>query len=91
LAKSYARIHWQNLVNFGVLPLEYDSEQSGPIEVGDRLVVHDVARALRAGRDLDVHNTTKGTTIQCQHRLSPRQVDMLLAGGRIAEYRGRSS
>src|SRR5699024_8009437 len=24
IAKSYARIHWQNLVNFGILPLEFE-------------------------------------------------------------------
>src|SRR5205814_1934992 len=51
LARSYARIHWQNLVNFGVLPLEYDDV---PGEVGDRLVVRDLAARLRAGADFTV-------------------------------------
>lgn len=38
LAVSYARIHWQNLVNFGILPLELVDEQDhGRVETGDVL------------------------------------------------------
>ncbi|MER7008784.1 aconitate hydratase [Dactylosporangium sp. NPDC000555] len=80
LARSYARIHWQNLINFGVLPLEYD----GPTpEVGDRLIVRNVAQALHAGTGITVRNATRDTTQQAQHRLSERQINILLAGGRI--------
>jgi aconitate hydratase len=82
LARSYARIHWQNLVNFGVLPLEYDDV---PGEVGDRLVVRDLAARLRAGAEFTVANTSQNTTVGVRHRLSPRQIDIVLAGGRIPE------
>jgi aconitate hydratase len=82
LAPSYARIHWQNLVNFGVLPLEYDDV---PGEIGDRLVLH---AHLRAGTELTVVNTSRNTTVPVRHRLSPRQIDTVLAGGRIPEFHG---
>jgi aconitate hydratase len=85
LARSYARIHWQNLVNFGVLPLEYDDD---PGEVGDRLVLRDVPARLRAGSELTVANTTRNTTFQARHRLSVRQIDIVLAGGRIPAFHG---
>jgi aconitate hydratase len=85
LARSYARIHWQNLVNFGVLPLEYADESPG--EAGDRLIVRDLAAGLRGGKRITVRNETKGTTIEATHRLSPRQIDVLLAGGRIPALR----
>jgi aconitate hydratase len=81
LARSYARIHWQNLANFGVLPLEYDGD--GAFDTGDTVAVRGVADALRAGDSVTVHNLTKDTTVQTRHRLSKRQVDVLLAGGRI--------
>src|SRR5204862_5144429 len=48
LARSYARIHWQNLANFGVLACEffeesdYDRIDAGDVIVLDRL--HDVLR-----------------------------------------------
>jgi aconitate hydratase len=95
LAESYARIHWQNLANFGVLPLEYAGGSAGgsaghePVEVGDRLVVPDVARTLRAGPEVEVRNLTRKTSIRARHRLSSRQIDMLLAGGRIPAFRAR--
>jgi predicted aconitate hydratase len=82
LARSFARIHWQNLANFGILPLEYTMDEQ-PFAVGDRLRISDPAQALRAGLQLTVTNETRQTTIPTRHRLSPRQVEMVIAGGRI--------
>jgi aconitate hydratase len=84
LARSYARIHWQNLVNFGVLPLEYDGDGVG---TGDTVVVRGVADALRAGPGVEVHNVTRDKSVRARHRLSSRQIDLLLAGGRIPAFR----
>jgi aconitate hydratase len=88
LAKSYARIHGQNLANFGVLPLEFANESDYErVEAGDRLVIEALREALRRGGDVEVRNLTRDQTMPARHRLSPRQVAMILAGGRIAEYR----
>ncbi|MGP9538051.1 aconitate hydratase [Brachybacterium sp. AOP43-C2-M15] len=82
IAVSFARIHWQNLANFGILPLEFeDPSDLAPIGVGDEVVLEGVHEALRAGRSLGA--TIGGREVPLVHRLSTRQVDMVLAGGRI--------
>jgi aconitate hydratase len=87
LASSYARIHWQNLANFGVLPLEFvDEADAERIEVGDQLAVEGLRDALRRG-EVTIHNRTRDQSIRTRHRLSPRQVAMILAGGRIPQFR----
>ncbi|HEU5044686.1 MAG TPA: aconitate hydratase [Nocardioidaceae bacterium] len=84
VAASYARIHWQNLANFGVLALELEnSDHRSRIDQGDRLVVDDVRSALSSGTRLTVRNESKGEEYDAVHRLSPRQVEMVLAGGLI--------
>jgi aconitate hydratase len=90
LAQSYARIHWQNLVNFGILPLELDEDDYDAIEVDDVLSLQGVHDALTGHVDqLTMRNTTQGTEYAVRHRLSPRQVEVLLAGGLIPWLRER--
>ena len=90
IAKSYARIHWQNLANFGVLAVEFaDPADYDRIEAGDELSVDGLTDALGAGDELTVRDQTKNTDVTVRHRLSPRQVAMVLAGGQIALVRGR--
>ena len=84
IAKSYARIHWQNLANFGVLAVEFtDPADYDRIGQGDELSVGGLPDALRAGGELTVHNPAKNQDYVVRHRLSPRQVAMVLAGGQI--------
>jgi predicted aconitate hydratase len=90
LARSYARIHWQNLVNFGVLPLEFtDPGDYDEVEVGDELELVGIRDAVQRGDTLTVRNTTRDTEYGALHRMSPRQVEMLLAGGLIPWLRDR--
>ncbi len=85
LARSFARIHWQNLVNFGVLPLEFaESEDSEKIERDDVLSVSGLHRLAETG-EFTVRNQTRDEEYRARHQLSPRQVDVLLAGGRIPQ------
>jgi aconitate hydratase len=80
LAKSYARIHWQNLANFGVFALEFvDDTDYDAIEPGETVVLENLHAALRAGNPLTGRIGER--SIRLRHRLSPRQVDMVLAGG----------
>lgn len=92
LARGYARIHWQNLVNFGILPLEFaDGDDYDRVEQGDVLRVADVRDALRDGSDVEVRNVTRGETYRARHRLSPRQRDLVAAGGQIPLLRERAA
>ena len=82
IAVSFARIHWQNLANFGIVPLEFaDPEDLDAIRTGDDVVLEGLHAALRDGRTLSA--TIGGREVRLTHRLSDRQVDMVLAGGRI--------
>jgi len=88
---SYARIHWQNLANFGVLPLEFTDEADyDRVEAGDELAVDRLTSALRDGGGITVRNLTSGATFVTRHRLSARQVNMVLAGGQIPLLRQES-
>ncbi|ASK66248.1 aconitate hydratase [Brachybacterium avium] len=82
IAVSFARIHWQNLANFGILPLEFaDPADLEAASAGDEVVLEGIHDALREGGAL--HGTICGREVTLTHRLSSRQVDMVLAGGRI--------
>ncbi|HET8599949.1 MAG TPA: aconitate hydratase [Segeticoccus sp.] len=84
LAKSFARIHWQNLANFGILALEFaDAGDYDRIEQGDVLVLDGLRETLPDSKELRVTNQTKDEQYAVTHRLSPRQVEMVLAGGQI--------
>src|SRR5699024_10492314 len=82
IAKSFARIHWQNLANFGILALEFDdpADYEG-VSQDDEVGIERVNEALRTGNNLP--STINPRQIPGHHRLSGRPVDMVLAGGRI--------
>jgi aconitate hydratase len=84
IAASFARIHWQNLANFGMLPLTFsDSSDLERIEQGDELVLKNLRKSLASGDSVQVVNRTKGSEFRVRHTLSKRQVEMVLAGGLI--------
>jgi aconitate hydratase len=84
IAKSYARIHWQNLANFGVLPLEFLSDADyEAIDQGDDLKIENMRQQIQDGHEVEVINTTKDETFTTEHTLSDRQVEMVLEGGLI--------
>ncbi len=84
IAKSFARIHKTNLVNFGILPMTFvNAADYDKIKQEDVLEITDVRKALKAGNRLTVKNATQGYTFEAQFDLSPRQIDILLAGGQL--------
>ncbi|GAA3434093.1 aconitate hydratase [Kutzneria kofuensis] len=84
VAKSFARIHWQNLANFGVLPLVFvDGADFDRIDQGDVLAFEGLHHTLTTSTELTVRNHTTGRQYRLRHWLSPRQVRAVLAGGQI--------
>ena len=72
----------QNLVNFGIPPLRFiDPADCDTIQQGARLELPEIRAALEEGRPIIVRNVTKGRKYRMTHALSPRQVEMLRAGG----------
>ncbi|MCO8122652.1 aconitate hydratase [Stieleria sp. TO1_6] len=90
IAESYARIHLQNLVNFGVLPLTVENACK-QFQEGDVLVIDHPGDQLDAGHEIKIENKTRQQQIIGQHQLSDRQSEILKAGGLIPWMRQRSS
>ncbi len=90
IARSFARIHWQNLVNFGILPLTFSSPESYDlVSEGHRLTIDKPEEQILAGQTLSIVNKTTGVSFHATHALSQRQVDMIRAGGLINLVRNR--
>ncbi len=90
LAKSFARIHKANLVNFGILPLVVEAQAYEAISQGDEVELPEALAALSAGRPLQGRNLTRGTAFEARAELSPREVEVLRAGGMLNYVRGRA-
>jgi len=89
VTKSFARIHAANLVNAGILPLTFaDTDDYARIETGDALALEGVRARLESGEVLVMKNATKGESYILRHELSPRQREILLAGGLLEYTRG---
>ena len=88
LAKSYARIGWQNLINFGIIPLEFQRDEDyEDIDQDDVLKTENVCEQIKQGNNVTIENITKGNSYTLTHTLSGRQIEMLLAGGIINHFK----
>jgi len=91
MAVSFARIHKANLINFGIPPLTFvNPADYKRVSQGDKLEVPDVKRLLAKERRLTVRNLTKKTSFEVEHDLSPRQAQILAAGGLLNYSRKRA-
>jgi aconitate hydratase len=90
IAKSFARIHRQNLVNFGILPLTFvNSDDYERIRQEDVLGIGRAVEALRHDRTVTVRNTTQDAFFAAEHGLSGRQLAAVEEGGLINVARRR--
>ncbi len=80
IAVSFARIHSQNLANFGIMPLEFKNEADyGRIDQGDRLEITDLLEKLDKNT-IELKNITKNETYPLLHHLSEYQITSIKAG-----------
>jgi aconitate hydratase len=88
IAKAYARIHRQNLVNFGIVPfLLAEPADYDRLAQGEVLRIEGIRAALAAGREEIVARAADGKTIRLALSLSPREREVLLGGGLLAQRR----
>jgi aconitate hydratase len=86
LAKSFARIHRANLINWGIAPLEFeDPKDYDGIERDDVLDFERLRESLAAGGTVVAVNRRDGARIGLRAALTPRERDMLLAGGLLSQ------
>lgn len=91
IAKSFARIHRANLVNFGIVPLTFvDAADYDGVEQGDELAIADISKTLGERPILMVENLSKGSWFEVRHDLSPRQIEIILAGGMLNYMKTRT-
>lgn len=82
ISKSFARIHRDNLINFGIMPLTFKNpDDLDKIDANQRLVLEHVIDNLKAGKDLTVKNETTGTSFEVTYNFTDRQKAILFAGG----------
>ncbi|NLO89131.1 MAG: aconitate hydratase [Clostridia bacterium] len=81
IAKSFARIHKANLVNFGIIPLTFIAEEDYQrLEQGDELIIENIKEQLY-GEKITIKNLTKGFSFEVTHDLTPRLIEIILKGG----------
>jgi len=90
IAKSFARIHRANLVNFGIIPVTLERDEDFDlIEQGDVLEISGVKAALDSEKPIKVKNTTNGREIAAKLDLTSRERRILSAGGLLNLVRRR--
>ncbi|MEY2335763.1 aconitate hydratase [Acidithiobacillus ferrianus] len=84
LAKSFARIHLANLINFGILPLTFvDAADYARVQAGDQLSLD--IRGLALGQALTLRDETQGLDIPVMPQLaSARDLELILKGGALS-------
>ncbi|MDH4101583.1 MAG: aconitase family protein, partial [Nitrospirota bacterium] len=84
IAKSFARIHKDNLVNFGILPLTFaNPAEYGEISDNDDLELVNVKASLSSGAEVTLKDHTNGKEFKLKHGYSPRQIETIIAGGTL--------
>ena len=82
LVKSFARIHKANLINAGILPLEFTNEDDYDLfSLGDSVSLPDIRRRIENEEDIIVVNNTKNKEIAAKCDITKRSRDIILAGG----------
>ncbi|MBU5315290.1 aconitate hydratase [Clostridium bornimense] len=91
MAKSFARIHRDNLVNNGILPLTFDNASDyDTIDLNDTLVINNAIESVKEGKVI-VSNKTKSLTYSLSLTVTDRQKDMLMAGGLLNMIREKNN
>ncbi|MER0284081.1 aconitate hydratase [Clostridioides difficile] len=91
IVKSFARIHKANLINSGIIPMEFcDEKDYENLSLLDNLEIPNILDNLDSGI-LEVKNTTKGTSFKVKAELSAKEVDVLKAGGKLNYTKNQSN
>ncbi len=84
ITKSFARIHKANLINYGIIPINFvNPSDYDLIKQGDTLELTNIDDALKNGCEFEI--SVNGKVIKGTNDLAPRSREILLAGG-LAAY-----
>lgn len=83
LVKSFARIHKANLINSGIIPMVFEcNDDYENISLEDNLEIYDLYNSLEEGR-VKIINHTKDKEFYVKVELSPKEVEIVKAGGKL--------
>ena len=93
IAKSFARIHRANLINFGILPLLFGNPGDyATIAQGDVLEIPNLLKALKKGLDkVELRNLSRNKACTLTLNFSARERDVLAAGGLLNLTRSKAT
>jgi len=84
VAGSFARIHHDNLINFGLLPLRFIRPEDYDIFAqDDKIELIGVRTCLKEKKPIKIRNLTKNKEAELNYELTDRQIEILLAGGLV--------
>jgi aconitate hydratase len=91
LVRSFARIHRSNLINFGILPLQFERpEDYERLESGDVLRMSGVVATIGSSQHYTVENVTRGYSFGVISTLNERERDVIKKGGLLAYTRAKA-
>lgn len=83
IAKSFARIHKANLINNGIVPIEFKNEADyNEVDPLDELVIDNIKEALTKG-SVKVKNISKNSEFEVLIDLTEKEIQVIKAGGRL--------
>ncbi|MBR7117393.1 MAG: aconitate hydratase [Clostridia bacterium] len=92
IAKSFARIHVANLINFGIIPMTFFSEDDYELfGEGDELYIEGLRDAVTSKNTVTLINRTTGSSAALTLNLTARQREILLAGGTLNYTKANSN
>jgi len=90
IAKSFERIHQANLINYGILSLNFTNQQDyDKVESGDKIEISQIRSLLLSNKNLLLKNKSKDLEIELTHNLSAREKKLLCAGGALNYFKGK--
>jgi aconitate hydratase len=91
IAKSFARIHRSNLINFGILPLQFENPGDyNRINNGDRLLLKDVSETLGGSQKYHIENISQVYSFAAVSALNEREQEIVKKGGLLPYTRSRT-
>lgn len=90
IAKSFARIHKANLINSGILPMEFENlDDYEKIEQMDTLCIENIFSGLRDGKlkVTDINNNIEFNVIV---KFNEKEIDMIMSGGKLNSIREKT-
>ena len=90
IAKSIERIHWANLVNFGIIPMIFTDESDfDKLEQSDELEMENLLQSISNQTSYIINNRTKNYQFEVKLELSSREREILIAGGVLNTIKNR--